>query len=174
MYLQALAARLCLPLLNIKSGSVCSVWLTSHSANGTVRVRVCVRHEMRHFMAGAASQLLDRGKHSALSISARVAYPWIISVLPRRVGCLSSSAICLSAQVFLKIHCLRWDITGRVYWMNSQRTRVGMIEYEFQFGLGYLYAQRYVTTVPTFSTVSRRTKQTKVISHKMSWFKVHF
>lgn len=41
------------------------------TANGAVRVCmcVCVSHEMRHFMAGAASQ------HRALSVSEREAYP---------------------------------------------------------------------------------------------------
>lgn len=56
---------LCLPLLNIKSGSVCLML----SANGAVQVSVS--HKMKHFMQGAAAQLLDGGRHS-ISPSAEI------------------------------------------------------------------------------------------------------
>lgn len=36
-----------------------------------------------------------------------------------------------------------------------------MIEYEFQFGLGYVYAQQHVMSMPVFRNVSEENKTDK-------------
>lgn len=74
------------------------------TANGTVRVCVCVSHEMRHFIAGAASQLRRRRETRRSQCFSEGGLPPELSVLPRRVGCLSVS----QPSVFLLRSFLRF------------------------------------------------------------------
>lgn len=83
---------------------------------------------MRFCVAGAAPQLIDRGKQSLV----RVAYPWIISVLPSHAGSHILSR--LSFWSGLKNCCLHLTLTG-VCWGKEGNKLNPIAENEVHFGL---------------------------------------
>lgn len=94
------------------------------TANGTVWVWfIC---EMRFCVAGAAPQLIDRGKQSLV----RVAYPWII--FPSHAGSHILSR--LSFWSGLKNCCLHLTLTG-VCWGKEGNKLNPIAENEVHFGL---------------------------------------